>query len=276
MKNFLAAGFILCCFAAPAHAQRFDGYQMNQRLSQIEQQLLYLQQQSANTGVVHSGQVGAEIGRIDEEMRMLRGQIEQTQYQIDQLQKQLTALQEDFEYRFQEIEGGKPPKVSDSEPETTDDGDLTSDLRAIVGGTSAPQDLQPPADGLDSPRSLYNYAFKLLNQTNYDAAQQYFQEFTQQYPSDPLIGNAWYWLGESHYVRRNYVQAADSFRQGFEVLPDGPKAGDNLLKLAMALAALQRNDEACVVLRQVDKKYSRNSEALRDKSRQEINRLGCK
>ena len=33
---------------------------------------------------------------------------------------------------------------------------------------------------------------------------------------------------------RDFVNAADNFRQGFEALPEGPKAADNLLKMADA------------------------------------------
>lgn len=125
------------------------------------------------------------------------------------------------------------------------------------------------------PRDLYDQGFRLLNQTDYSGAEEAFKAFTEQFPSDPLIGNAWYWLGETYYVRRNYVQAADSFRRGYEVLEEGPKAGDNLLKLAMSLAAMQKDQEACVVLKQVDKNYGENSKTLRNKARQELNRLGC-
>ncbi len=280
---------------ALVQAQRFDSYHINQRLGQIEQQLLYMQQQISQSGYNNqSGQLLAEIGRIDEEIRMLRGQIEQTQYQIDQLHKRINTMQEDIEYRLQELGSTSAAHTENIHNTTAGDDGITSDLRAIVGNsstageykqnstasdnynkTNVQHQLRLPADKLDTPRSLYNHAFKLLNQTNYAAAEQYFKQFTQQYPDDPLVGNAWYWLGESYYVRRDYVRAADSFRQGFEILPDGPKAGDNLLKLAMALAALKRNDEACVVLRQVEKKYANNSSSLRAKSKQEINRLGC-
>ena len=78
---------------------------------------------------------------------------------------------------------------------------------------------------------------------------------SKKHPKDPLVGNAYYWQGETYYIRRDYVNAADSFRQGFEALPTGPKAPDNLLKLAMSLNALNRDKEACVVLGQVISKY---------------------
>lgn len=138
-----------------------------------------------------------------------------------------------------------------------------------------PQTLRLPGATPATPRELYNKAFELLNQGDYPGAESAFAQFTSEYKEDPLIGNAWYWLGETHYVRRDYVKAADSFRQGFSMMEDGPKAGDNLLKLAMSLAALEKDNEACVVLKQVDSNYSSNSSALKGKTEQELKRLGC-
>jgi tol-pal system protein YbgF len=155
--------------------------------------------------------------------------------------------------------------------------DLTEELTAVVRGQEAGNLASAEVDDANlSARDLYNAAFKQLNQTNYEQAEKLFSQFTQRFPKDALIGNAWYWLGESHYVQRDYVKAADSFRNGYTKLPAGPKAGDNLLKLGMTLAAMKKTPEACVVLKQVEKKFAANSEAIKAKTRQEISRLGCK
>ncbi len=125
------------------------------------------------------------------------------------------------------------------------------------------------------PREHYNYAFRLLNQTQYEEAAAAFAAFTKKYPKDPLVGNAFYWSGETFYIRRDYVKAADNFRQGFEALPDGPKAADNLLKLSMSLDALNRDKEACVVLAQITTKFKKSSSSVTDKADQEQKRIGC-
>ncbi|MBM3618252.1 MAG: tol-pal system protein YbgF, partial [Alphaproteobacteria bacterium] len=127
-----------------------------------------------------------------------------------------------------------------------------------------------------TPREQYDHAFRLLNQTQYDAAGKAFEDFIAAYPGDPLIGNAYYWAGETFYVRQNFTQAADYFRQGYEALPAGPKAGDNLLKLGMALNNLQKSTEACVVLKQVIAKFGSTSGSIKNKAEQERARAGCK
>jgi len=127
-----------------------------------------------------------------------------------------------------------------------------------------------------TPRELYNYAFRLLNQTQYEEAATAFDAFTKKYPKDPLVGNSFYWEGETYYIRRDYVNAADNFRQGFEALPEGPKAADNLLKLAMSLNALSRDKEACLVLQQIATKFKKTSSSIVDKAEGEQKRIGCR
>ena len=53
-----------------------------------------------------------------------------------------------------------------------------------------------------------------------------------------LAGNAQYWLGETHYVRRDYKAAATAFLNGYTTFENSPKAPDSLLKLGMTLVVM--------------------------------------
>jgi len=140
--------------------------------------------------------------------------------------------------------------------------------------TDAPAEKQPVPD-FKTPREHYNYAFKLLNQTQYEDAAAAFEAFAKKYPKDPLVGNAFYWEGETYYIRHDYSIAADDFRQGFEAAPEGPKAADNLLKLALSLDALNRDKEACIVLHQIIGKFKKSSSSTASKAESEQKRLKC-
>src|SRR5690606_27265615 len=87
-----------------------------------------------------------------------------------------------------------------------------------------------------STQERYNYAYKLLVQSDYADAEAAFREFVSAHPQDPLAGNAQYWLGETYYVRQQYEPAAQAFLQGYQGYPKNPKAPDSLLKLGMSLA----------------------------------------
>ncbi len=113
------------------------------------------------------------------------------------------------------------------------------------------------------PHEHYNYAVSLIKNKQYPEARASFQEFVTKYKDDKLAGNAYYWLGETYYVSSDFVTAADNFRQGFEVSPNGVKAPDNLYKLAKSLLRLEKKQEACVVLSQIQKRYkTRNPEVV--------------
>jgi tol-pal system protein YbgF len=109
----------------------------------------------------------------------------------------------------------------------------------------------------------YNYAVSLVKNKQYPEAQTSFKQFVSDHKDDKLVGNAYYWLGETYYVNSNFVTAADTFRQGFETNPNGIKAPDNLYKLAKSLLHLNKKSEACIVLGQIQKRYkTRNPEVV--------------
>jgi tol-pal system protein YbgF len=239
-----------------------------------------------------------KIGELEDEIRKLRGSMEQQAYENQQLKAQLQKTNTDVNYRLDAIEkkqmasvapmstpvaqqqGDNTPDSGQLQPveepadrdSSSDDGSSGSNANANAPATIAPVKSVPK---FTTSRDHYNYAFKLLNQAKYPEAGAAFSAFTKQYPKDPLIGNAWYWLGETYYVQRDYVRAADDFRQGYESMPTGPKAGDNLLKLAMSLNAVKKDKEACIILKQVVTKFGSSSSSMRLRAEQEINTIGC-
>ncbi len=249
-------------------------------------------------------QLEVRLSTIEEEIRALRGKVEENEFQVRKLSEALDKFKTDTEFRFNEAASkpaaaaaetpaaeAKPKKVElikekklDSEnaklsvtpPEKTPAVTTAGDgvLRAPEKTDSAATDTGAE-ENFATPRDHYNYGFRLLNQTKYEEAARAFDSFTKKYPKDPLVGNAYYWQGETYYIRRDYVNAADSFRQGFEAMPTGPKAPDNLLKLAMSLDALDRDKEACVVLGQVTTKYKKSSASVAEKAEAEQKRIGC-
>ncbi|MEJ0067645.1 MAG: tetratricopeptide repeat protein [Pseudomonadota bacterium] len=98
---------------------------------------------------------------------------------------------------------------------------------AVPGGISpaatspglAPVAIAPVRLPSGSPKDQYDYAFDLLKRAEYAQAEQALRQFVTAYPSDPLAGNAQYWLGETYYVRNNYSEAAAQFLKGYQTYP---------------------------------------------------------
>lgn len=235
-------------------------------------------QQGAPTGGANRdiARIEVRFAALEERLRQMQGKIEEVEFENRRLRERLDLFQQDAELRFSELESGNADGAAATA--SVSPNEAPAEQPAPAASPSDPQTLRVPKEGgaFESPRDHYNHAFRLLNQTQYAEAGASFESFIANYPKDPLIGNAYYWAGETQYVRQNYVQAADYFRRGFESLPEGPKAGDNLLKLAMSLSALDRKTEACVVLKQVVAKFGSNSTSLKNKAETERSRIGCK
>ncbi len=272
--------------AAPAFAQSTS--ELNDRLTRLERDLNFVQKQvysggTASGGTVTGGNAVAKLGAVEEEMRQLRGLVEQSQYESRTATQALEKYRGDTDYRVQALEAkivaletaaAAAPVVAEASPT----GETLATAAPVEPATYQKEaEPEPALTGRDFPNSNahYSYAFKLLNQKDYPAAAASFDQFVKKFPSDPLTGNAYYWLGESYYARGDYTRAAEGFRKGFEVNPEGQKAPDNLLKLAMSLSKVKRTKEACIVLKQVQSKYGDSSPRTAAKAAQELTSQQC-
>lgn len=314
MKNkysLASTVFVALAIALPFPAFAQSSGDDGARIEKLERDLMLLQRQvsRAPAGSGAPAAAGSEGGNdlevrlsgLEEQMRTLLGKTEENDFKVRKLTEDMDKLQRDTDFRFNELTHNQVPAAAQDSTLTTPQAsaqrkipdenvkaELDKNGRSLgkivdtASKSANAQGLQDEGDDgetekdFTSSRDHYNYAFRLLNQTQYDKAAEAFASFIKKYPKDPLIGNAYYWQGETFYIRRDYVKAADSFRQGFEELPNGPKAPDNLLKLAMTLNSLKRDKEACVVLGQVVAKFKNNSGAVAQKAEQEQKRIDCR
>jgi tol-pal system protein YbgF len=137
---------------------------------------------------------------------------------------------------------------------------------------------RPSAAGVfagGSAAEQYNHAFGLLKQADYPAAETALKAFVEQHPTDPMAGNAQYWLGETYYTRSRFLEAASAFAEGYKRYPKSAKAADNLLKLAMALGRANQKQNACLALAQLDHDFPKAGAAVTEHAAAEKKRLGC-
>src|SRR5690242_5349766 len=247
------------------------------------------------------------ISQLEDQMRSLTGQLEETNYNIDQLKHRLDTLVSDVDQRLTALEHGgtaaavppptsapgganqgagqlaarsPPPKgagANPSEPASRAGvlGQLPADNGAQPQAAAAPAAAGEGVLPSGTPQQQYNYAFGLLRQANYPAAEQALRSFIQRYPNDQLAGNAQYWLGETYFVRKDYNNAAAVFAEGYQKYPKGGKAADNLLKLAMSLGNLGQKADACRAFGRLDRDFPTAPAAIKDRAGDEKKRLGC-
>jgi len=147
--------------------------------------------------------------------------------------------------------------------------------RRDEGGRAAATQ-QPRSRGGDrGPQIQYETAYGALLRQDYAAAQTGFETFLGAHPRHELSGNAQYWLGEVHFVRRNYNAAARAFLKGYRTYAQSSKAPDSLLKLAMSLDRLGARDDACASFAAVGDRFPNAAGHIRSRAQSELRRLKC-
>ncbi len=295
--QWLAAAFCSTLFGSAVPAQYSPAY-IESRIEGLEREVRQLKAADGMAGGAQSvANLEVRMVQLEENMRQLQGQVEELLHRINRANDAFIRSEADMSFRLEALEQRLPDHV-DAMP--APDAAMMPDAE-IPAASSPTQPMPAPAPGMPTmtsgdemplnqqaaapvsagavtyrtPREHYNAAFQLLSQARFEDARAALESFIAGYPTDPLISNAYYWLGETFYVERDYLAAADTFRRGFEMAPGGAKAPDNLLKLGMSLATMNKEEEACVVYGQLVERYPDAGSSIASKVRAERQRLNC-
>ncbi|MEE2745242.1 MAG: tol-pal system protein YbgF, partial [Pseudomonadota bacterium] len=121
----------------------------------------------------------------------------------------------------------------------------------------------------------YRYAFGLVRRADFGSAVDALEEFIEMHPDKPLTVNARYWLGRTHFVRKEYRTAAEVFLMGYQAQPKGKKAADNLLRLGMSLAGLKQVKEACTTFDKLQNDFPDIDSVVRKQLKKQRQKNGC-
>lgn len=126
-----------------------------------------------------------------------------------------------------------------------------------------------------TPKDEFDLGIGYVQRKDYALAEETMRNFLQKYPSDRLVADAQYWLGESMFQRQRYRDAAESFLNVTTKFETSAKAPDALLRLAQSLAALKEKEAACAALSEVARKYPRASAGVKQGVDREQKRVKC-
>jgi tol-pal system protein YbgF len=126
-----------------------------------------------------------------------------------------------------------------------------------------------------TPEESYDAAYQLLRRADYGQAELALRVFIENYPDHELSGNAFYWLGETFYVRDDYENAKRAFAQGYKKFPTGPKAPDILLKLGMSFRGAMDDANACVIFKELNDDHPNAPAVIITRLEQERAKAGC-
>jgi tol-pal system protein YbgF len=115
--------------------------------------------------------------------------------------------------------------------------------------------------GERSDKLEYERLLALFRDGDLDGARQGFAAFLRDYPNSDLAPNARYWLGESHYGKKDYKQAIDSYDRVELDFPQSEKVPAAILKKGYAYLAMKDKKRASSAFKQVVTLYPRSPEA---------------
>ena len=314
-RHFASSGFwlvlILAGFAAAPAAlgQNTEKRQLMNRLERIQNELSTLQRTVYRGGKPPAAAAGASqtpagldrriiarvevrLTQLENELRRMTGKAEELEHAIGRFNARLDKLISDVDVRLSALERGQPGGFSTpapgalpeppsaSAPPSAPDAP-PSNLGSITPKELATQRQEPPAvkpalpDG--TPVEQYEYATSLLlADQNIEEADRALRAFIQIHPKHKLASNAHYWLGETHYVRKDFQQAAFAFADGFQKFPKSRKAADNLLKLGMSLGQLGKKKEACTAFSRLLSNFPKAGRTLTGRVTREKRRFKCR
>ncbi len=206
------------------------------RLNDLDQRVQRIERVLTNQSLLDLAQ---RIDRVQNDLRGIRGEVEVLQNSSEGGKNQTRSLYSDLEKRLAALEtlGGVAPNS--------------------MGGAPGSLPAAPPVGAASSAgeQATYDAAFTALKASDDPKAIAGFRTFVATYPTSPLASNAQYWLGEAHYVNREYQNAITAFQRVATDWPESRKAPDALVKIGFTQAALNRNGDARITLEDVVRRY---------------------
>ncbi len=195
---------------------------------------------------------------LEREVRQLRGEVEMLRYQQEQggssgdLDRRLRALESTV---GRAGAGGAPVYQEPPEPAASqrDLGAAPDEPRgaAVVTPRIAPPPSSPPGAASTASPETYDSAYQLLREGRYEQAKAGFQQYLARYPDSPRAGDAQYWLGEVHYITRDFQKAKEAFLTLGSSYPSSDKLPDAMLRLGYTYQELGDRSKARQVLQQL-------------------------
>ena len=177
---------------------------------------------------------------------------------------------------------GAPLDLATMSEEAASEPPPRGPVRTIPGALPAPPPRNPSATGTqmvmapsNSPKDEYDLAYGYILRKDYALAEESLRAFVKKHPSDRLVADANYWLGESLFQRQRYREAAEAFLAVSTKFESSGKAPDSLLRLGQSLAALKEKEAACATLGEIGRKYPRASVSVKQAAERERKKTGC-
>jgi tol-pal system protein YbgF len=162
-------------------------------------------------------------------------------------------------HRSAAVPSSETPKVEQETPSAS----LPVQAEAVTSAVESEESPRPQVSQSSerSDKLEYERLLALFRDGDLDGARQGFAAFLRDYENSDLSPNARYWLGESHYGKKDYRQAIDSYDRVELDFPQSEKVPAAILKKGYAYLAMKDKKRASSAFKQVVTLYPRTPEA---------------
>lgn len=249
------------------------------KLSAVQGQLKKLSEEMSRQGRLIDNRAMLDmiqqVDEVSEDIGLLRGEIEVQGNDINEIKKRQRELYLDIDRRLRDLESGattQAPAGQISVPQvgtTASAGIATTAQQAPSVEPSTPEPAtsttasvsQTPSATLSAEKAAYQAAFDTLKEGRYKQAKTELKTFLDKYPKSSFAGNAQYWLGEAHYVTRNFDQGVVEFEKVLKTYPTSNKVPDAMLKLGYTFYERKQFDQAKAILQDLRERFAKTTAA---------------
>ena len=258
-KRYIVNVSILCFVlfkSLVVSSQDIDTDEIFDKLERLEKNVSDIQKGKIEdvSKSISSGYISRNEKRLDlieTNVRQNFGTLEEIQNQINLINEKLDLINSDFQSRILKIE--KKLEKINIQTETKQKMDITTPKNFSQNKLETKVTEQKNLSE-DEIKKKYENAIKLLWASKFDEAEKELIDLKNFNPED-LMPNIQYWLGEVHYAQKKFEKAILEFGEGLKKYPDSIKGPDNMLKLGLSFANLEKKNEACNVFYELEIKY---------------------
>lgn len=155
-------------------------------------------------------------------------------------------------------------------------GERLDALEAAEAARVAARAPAEPASPTGSPAQDFAAAMRLMNEGDFAAARRALETFVVTWPDADETPEAQFRLGETRFIAEDNAGAVQAYAAALSGWPEDRWAGEAVVKLATALEADGRDDQACQALTEFGRRYADGaSGSLRGRAAQVDARAGC-
>ncbi|MDX8386400.1 MAG: tol-pal system protein YbgF [Gallionella sp.] len=242
----LLLGWLL---AAPVHAGLFADDDARLKIELLESRIVTMEEtlkQQTDASRESMMNLQGQLEALTSQLRVIRGKNEEFAHGLQDAKKRQRDFYIDLDSRLRNLESGSggvvPPAIS-----------LNPDTAAHDPDNPAPEN------------RAYEKGYGLFKSGSHVDAVKAFREFINQFPKSVHVQNAYYWLGQSKIVLKDYMGAQSTYELLLKNFPDFHKAADAYFSLAESKNGLNLKDEAKITLQQLVDKYPGSGAAAKAK-----------